>query len=111
MASSSLIHLRWSVPWESSTIRAGPSSLDQDSTLIAVIEMSQSRWLVGGLVPGLNREPKKGVAPDAEGLLWLLHRWRDEAIKAGCRIERLCVAYEAGRVPAGALAAAASSAM
>ena len=27
----------------------------------------------------------------------LLHRWRDEAIKAGRRIERLCVAYEARR--------------
>jgi len=27
-------------------------AIDQDSTLIAVIEMSQSCWLVGGLVPG-----------------------------------------------------------
>jgi transposase len=72
-------------------------ALDQDSTLIAVIEMGQSRWLVGGLVPGLSREPEKGLAPDPEGLLRLLHRWRDEAIKTGRRIERLCVAYEAGR--------------
>jgi transposase len=72
-------------------------TLDQDSTLIAVIEMSQSRWLVGGLVPGLSREPEKGLPPDPEGLLKLLHRWRDEAAKAGHRITRLCVAYEAGR--------------
>jgi transposase len=73
------------------------TALDQDSTLIAVIEMSQSRWLVGGLVPALRREPEKGLAPDPAGLLRLLHRWRDEAIKAGRGIERICVAYEAGR--------------
>ena len=72
-------------------------ALDQDSTLIAVIEMSQSCWLVGGLVPGLAREPAKKLAPDAEALLRVLHRWRDEAIKAGCEIRRICVAYEAGR--------------
>lgn len=72
-------------------------ALDQDSTLIAVIEMSQSRWLIGGLVPGLEREPEKGLMPDPEVLLTLLHRWRTEAGKAGRRIERVCVAYEAGR--------------
>jgi len=72
-------------------------ALDQDSTLIAVIEMSQSCWLVGGLVPGLAREPAKKLAPDAEALLRVLHRWRDEAIKAGREIRRICVAYEAGR--------------
>jgi len=72
-------------------------ALDQDSTLIAVIEMSQSCWLMGGLVPGLAREPAKKLAPDAEALLGVLHRWRDEAIKAGCEIRRICVAYEAGR--------------
>jgi transposase len=30
------------------------AALDQDGTLIAVIEMRQSRWLVGGWVPGLE---------------------------------------------------------
>ena len=29
--------------------------LEQDSTLIAVVEMSVSNWLVAGIVPGLNR--------------------------------------------------------
>ncbi len=72
-------------------------ALDQDSTLIAVIEMSQSRWLVGGLVPGLSREPEKKLVPGSAGLLGLLHRWRDEAAKARRPIERICVAYEAGR--------------
>lgn len=73
------------------------TALDQDSTLIAVIEMSQSRWVVGALVPGLKRDPLKNQGPDAEALLRLLHRWRDEAVKAGRVIERICVAFEAGR--------------
>jgi transposase len=29
------------------------AALDQDSTIIAVVEMSQSSWLIGGLVPGI----------------------------------------------------------
>lgn len=72
-------------------------ALDQDSTLVAVIEMSQSKWLVGGLVPGLRREPEKGLSPDPDRLLRLLDRWRDEAGRAGQVIARVCVAYEAGR--------------
>ncbi len=72
-------------------------ALDQDSTLIAAIELSRSSWLVGGLVPGLRRDPRKKLEPDAPTLLGLLYRWRDEAIAAGRRIERICVAYEAGR--------------
>ena len=31
------------------------AALDQDSTLIAVIEISQSSWLVAGIVAGVNR--------------------------------------------------------
>jgi transposase len=72
-------------------------ALDQDSTLIAAIELSRSSWLVGGLVPGLRRDPRKKLEPDAPALLGLLHRWRDEAIAAGRQIERIVVAYEAGR--------------
>ena len=65
--------------------------------MIAAIEMSQSAWLVGALVPGLAREPQKKLRPDAPTLLALLHRWRQEAGKAGRAIARICVAYEAGR--------------
>lgn len=72
-------------------------ALNQDSTLIAVVEMSQSSWLVRAIVPGLARHPLKKIDADEEGLLKLLHRWRDEAVKAGRTIERICLAYEAGR--------------
>jgi hypothetical protein len=32
------------------------TALEQDNTLIAVIEMSQSKWLVAAIVPGLAVE-------------------------------------------------------
>jgi transposase len=69
----------------------------QDSTLTVVIEMSLRSWLVAGMVPGVNREPRKKIAPNPELLLQLLYRWRDEAIKAGKEITRIAVAYETGR--------------
>jgi transposase len=62
-----------------------------------VIEMSQSSWLVAAIIPGVERQPLKKLAPDEEGLLGLLHRWRGEAEKAGRNIGRIAVAYEAGR--------------
>ena len=71
--------------------------LEQDSTLIAVIEMSQSSWLVAGIVPGVERPPLKKLAVDESALLKLLNRWREEAEKAGHRIERDCCRFEAGR--------------
>jgi transposase len=69
----------------------------QDSTLIAVIEMSLSSWLVAGVVPGVERQPLKKLAVDESALLKLLNRWREEAEKAGRKIERIAVAFEAGR--------------
>src|SRR5258705_427381 len=72
-------------------------ALEQDSTLIAVIELSQSSWLVGGIVPGVEREPLKKLDAEPEAVLQLLFRWRDEAIKAGRQVTRIAVAFEAGR--------------
>ena len=73
------------------------AALDQDSTLIAVIEMSRSTWLVASIVPGINRQPLKKLVADETALLQLLDRWRDEATKTGRTIDRIAVAYEAGR--------------
>ena len=69
----------------------------QGNTLVAIIELSLSSWLVAGVVPGIARQPLKKLEPDEAELLRLLHRWRDEAVKSGCAIERVVVAYEAGR--------------
>ena len=59
--------------------------------------MSLSSWLVAGLIPGVSREPLKKIDPDPERLLRLLYRWRDEAVAAGSKINRIAVAYETGR--------------
>ena len=78
-------------------LRRSLTPLDPYGTLIAVIEMSQSSWLVAGIVPGVERLPLKKLKVDEGTLLKLLHRWREEAEKAGHRIQRICVALEAGR--------------
>jgi transposase len=49
------------------------------------------------MVPGLARQPLKKMAPDEAGLLRLLERWREEAVTAGSAINRVSVAFEAGR--------------
>ena len=72
-------------------------AFQQDSTLVAVVEMSRSSWLVAGIVPGIGRHPLKKLDPSEEALLALLRRWRDEAAGAGRTITRLAVAFEAGR--------------
>ena len=72
------------------------TALEQDSTIIAVIEMSQAKWLVAGGVPGVERQPLKRLTADEAALLKLLHRWWNEAGQAGRQIKRIVVAYEAG---------------
>ena len=73
------------------------AALHQDSTLIAVIEMSQTSWLVAGILPAVERRPLKKLSPDKEALLRLLQRWQDEVTKTGRTITRIAVAFEAGR--------------
>jgi len=72
-------------------------ALDQNSTIIAVVELSQSGWLVAGVLPGIERQPCKKLDPSPERLLAVLHRWRDEAVRAGRTITRIALAFEAGR--------------
>ena len=72
-------------------------TFDQQSTLVVIVEMSQTSWLVAGTVPGLDRRPLKKLEPNAPTLLRLVKRWVDEATKAGRTITRIVLAYEAGR--------------
>jgi len=72
-------------------------TLEHDSTLIAVVELSQASWLVAGIVPAVERQPLKKIEADEAALLRLLGRWTDEATRAGRGITRVCVAFEAGR--------------
>ena len=44
-------------------------AFEPTSTLIAVIEMGLSNWLVAGIVPGIERQPLKKLAVDESALL------------------------------------------
>jgi transposase len=72
-------------------------AFDQDASLTVVVEMSEASWLVTGMVPGVDRRPLKKLEPDPDALLRLVERWRSEAEKTGRTIERVALAYEAGR--------------
>ena len=62
---------------------------EHTTTLVAVIELSQSSWLIAGTIPGIERQPIKKIVPDETGLLRVLHRWRDEGIRKGLAITRI----------------------
>ncbi len=66
--------------------------LTQDTTLIAVIELSLSSWLITGVVPSIDRQSLKKLEPDEAGLLRLLQRWRDEGTKNGYAVDRIAAA-------------------
>ena len=72
-------------------------AFDQESAVVAVIELSNASWLVAGTLPGVARRPLKKLDPDPAALEQLLIRWRVEAESAGRSIGRMIVAYEAGR--------------
>jgi transposase len=72
-------------------------AFEHSTTLVVVVEMGAKSWLVAGTVPGVERQPLKKLEPDAPAVLRLIERWRGEAIKAGQTINRVVLAYEAGR--------------
>ena len=72
-------------------------AFEQISTLVIVVELSQSSWLAAGVVPGIERRPLKKLDPDPTALLHLLEGWRDRATKAGRAITRTVLAFESGR--------------
>lgn len=73
------------------------TAFEQNSTVAVVVEMSKSSWLVAGTLPGVARRPLKKLEPDPVALERLLERWRAEAAKMGRTINRIVLAYEAGR--------------
>lgn len=70
---------------------------EQDGTVVAVLEMSQSSWLAAAVVPGISRRPPKKLEPDPVALLHWLGKWREQAVTAGQRVDRVVLAFEAGR--------------
>src|SRR5260370_21747772 len=47
-------------------------TFEQNSTMVVVLEMSQSSWLAAGVVPGIERRPLKKLDPDPMALLRLV---------------------------------------
>ncbi len=47
-------------------------AFEQNSTMVVVLEMSQSSWLAAGVVPGIERRPLKKLDPDPSALLRLV---------------------------------------
>ena len=72
-------------------------AFEQINTLVIVVELSQSSWLVAGVVPGTERRPLKKLDPDPTALLQLVEGWRDRATKAGREMTRTVLAFESGR--------------
>ena len=52
-------------------------AFEQISTLVIVVELSQSSWLAAGVVPGIERRPLKKLDPDPTALLHVVEGWRD----------------------------------
>ena len=76
-------------------LRRSLAAFDQNTSLIVVVELSEASWLIAGLVPGVDSQPLKKLAPDPGALLRLLERWQAEVVKAGRTIGRIALAYEA----------------
>src|SRR3954468_22491102 len=72
-------------------------ALDHESTIVAAVELSARSWLVGAQVAGVPRQCRQKLAASAEGLLAPLDHLRRRAERAGKRVSRVVVAYEAGR--------------
>ncbi len=73
------------------------TTLDQDSTLVVVLELSARSWLVGARLPGLGRLSRYALAPSVEALVDWLGTAKARAGAAGRAISRVVLAYEAGR--------------
>jgi transposase len=73
------------------------TALDQDSTLVVVLELSAKSWLIGGRVPGLSRLSRYALPPSITDLSELLGKLRERAATQGKSVRRVVLAYEAGR--------------
>ena len=73
------------------------TALDQDSTLVVVLELSARSWLTGARIPGLGRLSRHALPPSAEALVSWLSSAKARAGAAGRTVSRVVLAYEAGR--------------
>ena len=70
------------------------TALDQDSTLVVVLELSARSWLTGARTPGLGRLSRHALPPSAEALVGWLSGAKARASAAGRTVSRVVLAYE-----------------
>ena len=73
------------------------TALDQDSTLVVVLELSARSWLAAARVPGVGRLSRYALAPSVAALADWLRTAKARAGAAGRTVSRVVLAYEAGR--------------
>jgi transposase len=65
---------------------------------VTVLELSGKTWLLGAVVPGISRRPKKSVAArDLGAVVKAIEGWKAEASRAGRAVSRVVLAFEASR--------------
>ena len=72
-------------------------ALDQNSTIIAVVGLSQSSWLVGGVVPGIELQPQGRWRRARNGCLPCRIAGGMRRSGAAANITRIALAFEPGR--------------
>jgi len=62
-------------------------AFDQNSTLVAVVELSLNRWVGSRPCAGLSKQPLKALGPDASALLALVNRcsWKERKAETGSK--------------------------
>src|SRR5258708_39221783 len=73
---------RWSAPMQKDDLSRSLVAFDQNSTLVAVVELSLKTWLAGGLFPGLTLQPLSKQSADPDSLAVVAHPSPDESITA-----------------------------
>src|ERR1700737_3957695 len=82
LAPLSLCENRWRCPMpQIDDLSRSLIAFEQNSTMVVVLEMSQSSWLAAGVVPGIERRPLKKLDSDPTALLRLVGGWRAHAVK------------------------------
>ena len=70
---------------------------DLRTTLVVVVEVSKSVWIIAAHVPGLQGvKVKQRLEPRADALLDAITRLRQRAANSGAAVERTVAAYESG---------------
>src|ERR671933_1654480 len=77
--------------------RIHPVAIDPETTLVAVVELSGSSWMIAGQIPGVDRMPKRNVEPSAAAVRTTLEAWTRRAVAKGRTVRRTVLAYEIGR--------------